>query len=199
MARIVSLLEELFDTGGYNPETGDTWDGNTNTPTENYSPDQPRDEHGRFASGGGGDLPSKEGLSKAGKEAVEKNITSVKVHRDSNALTSLLQGKHGAGVKAAHREATYDRSDKTLHLTKGASESAVAHELGHAIDGPHEYLSNDPTFVRAFAAEAHKLSGYATTHRSEGLAELFRLRHEKGKEAVEKLAPRMTKALGEHW
>lgn len=103
--------------------------------------------------------------------------------------------KSGKVSDATHAEASYDRATQTLYTHRGTTDAALAHELGHVLDGPSRSITTDSGFVRAARKEAGKLSDYAKTAPEEALAELLRTRFEEGGAAAKKKAPGMVKAL----
>lgn len=197
------ILEELFTAGGYEPNTGISWDGILQNPLSNsFCP---------TGKGGGQDPSCSPGTSKErlksmtstlsteGQKAVARNLKQVKEYDDQATLDEAMIKKYGSKPTSDQRQASYSREDGTLHVVKSIPDSVLAHELGHVVDGKSEEVSSRHEFQQAYLKEGHKLSDYATTDRTEAMAEMFRLRHELGPKAVEKLVPKMTKALWVYW
>lgn len=139
-------------------------------------------------------------LSPHARKAISSELKGIEVFDTPKALRDALKKKYpGEGVRPRHTLASYNRRDGMLYLTKKADNSVLAHELGHVINGGFESHSSNNVFVNAWRREASAVSPYARTHPAEGMAELYRLRHEHGREHVERIAPRMTRALGVYW
>lgn len=138
----------------------------------------------------------KAGLPTEIQKTIGRNLKGVQVHESTEELTKHLLGLYpDKKIESAHRLASYDRKSGTLHTTKGVPESVLAHELGHVLDGPTESISSSPEMMSAARKHGAALSDYATTHSSEALAELMRVRHEEGPETARKKALGMVKAL----
>lgn len=136
-----------------------------------------------------------EGLHKNSKGMINHYLKHVVVHSSPRAMSEVIGDDHDP----IHREAAYDRRSGTLHITKESSSSAIAHELGHVIDSPTENISNSPEFQRAYKKYGKHISAYGATMAPEGLAEMFRLRHEEGKEAIEQKHPQLVRAIRLYW
>lgn len=139
-------------------------------------------------------------FSQEAVKAIDRNLKKIKLYANKEEFTrGTAKYRRDSDT---HGEASYSREDGILHLVKGAKDHVIAHELGHVVDGRGEDVSSRPQFIAAWRKEADTVfgaDGYGGSDRTEGMAELFRMRHELGSKAVEKLAPKMTKALWVYW
>ncbi len=106
-------------------------------------------------------------------------------------LKANIGGAYVNGLRTIHADGDHDYKGETpgRHTVGRAmlAHGVYAHELGHALDGPHREVSRSPEWGAAFKAEIEhgeadiragtvpKLSVYGGTTPSEGLAEFSRV------------------------
>ncbi len=143
------------------------------------------------AMAGGGDAAGhvKAVLARASEEAVKRlarNLQGIQVHASERALTEEDQRLSQRPLKAGEVTSGFcwPEGDKvTVHLAAGTeaewARGTAAHELGHALDGPRQFLSRSEEWKEAWHAEVDRkgdpLTSYARIKPAEGFAEYCRL------------------------
>lgn len=136
-------------------------------------------------------------LPKAAAERIAQNLAKVTFHdsvREVSLAASKLIKDPDEQRKLVDGESViggyYVKGDRSLTLDGGdppysSAHEIYAHEVSHAVDGPHYELSRSEEWRGAWASEIKggNLTKYATTKEPEGFAEFGRLIYGRGKTA----------------
>ena len=129
--------------------------------------DQARDDHGRFASGGGGAGGAKAAAPAKGLKGAEQAPLTVAGHASaSNAhaaeRAAIMQASGGKGLDAAQREAfdLHDRASRLHAEAKDELEASAAHAAAKTGEAAH-YAQRAASFAdsaKKMSAKANKAS-----------------------------------------
>lgn len=120
-------------------------------------------------------------MSSRSSMRVGNAIDSVVMFNSPEELTKVLANKFPAAKRLLDEGKTlggsYMAGGRSIFMgvTRGKHVRGIAaHEMMHAVDGETNNISNSPIWQNAWKSEASKLSKYAMTSPSEGLAEFGR-------------------------
>jgi hypothetical protein len=150
-----------------------------------YSPDQERDDHGRFGEGGGLTV----GGSGASRAEVQKGIDNIPashiaslrgVSVSSQPVVTTADGRQVQGLYQGQTR-NIQIADKVMGRSIRDPQGTVTHEIGHALDSEHG-LSRDRALMHTLNSDATRmrpeeayLAGHYLSNERETFAESYRL------------------------
>ena len=117
---VIPVMPDLSAYPAIDLTTGDAIEESVTADLTKYSPDQERDEHGRFGSGNGVDLPT------AFSETGSKYVTAVMTYNDAKDYQKINGGLRSGKLSAKFRE-TVDKINELIDKTPGIDKESTVY------------------------------------------------------------------------